>query len=170
MAKQQLTPRQTEIYGIIRDSIVNQQRAPTVREICDATGIKSPNGVMCHLKALERKGWISRKANLARAIQLTDEAGITPSAQIKVCVTGLGKGEPHALQGATLNIGELLIGAHAHVVLNGDFQQHGLTRGCVLVTSSRGHSRLNLNPKTRKIYNKPRTGTTPITMILTPTT
>ena len=34
--------------------------------------IKSPNGVMCHLKALERKGMISRESHMSRAIQLSD--------------------------------------------------------------------------------------------------
>ena len=35
-------------------------------------GIKSPNGVMCHLKALEKKGLITREEHSARAIQLVD--------------------------------------------------------------------------------------------------
>ena len=46
---------------------------PTVREIGDEFGIKSPNGVMCHLKALEKKGLITREPNLSRAIQLCDK-------------------------------------------------------------------------------------------------
>jgi len=33
---------------------------PAIRDICDAFSISSPNGVMCHLKALEKKGHISR--------------------------------------------------------------------------------------------------------------
>ena len=35
--------------------------------------IKSPNGVMCHLKALEKKGLIKRESFSARAIQLLDD-------------------------------------------------------------------------------------------------
>ena len=33
---------------------------------------RSPNGVMCHLKALEKKGLITREPNMSRAIQITD--------------------------------------------------------------------------------------------------
>ena len=68
-----LTPRQREIYEFVKDNIMNRGYGPTVREIGDEFGIKSPNGVMCHLKALEKKGLIIREPNLSRAIQLSDK-------------------------------------------------------------------------------------------------
>ena len=68
-----LTPRQREIYEFVKDNIMNRGYGPTVREIGDEFGIKSPNGVMCHLKALEKKGLITREPNLSRAIQLADK-------------------------------------------------------------------------------------------------
>ena len=67
-----LTDRQREIYEFIREKIESRGYGPTVREIGEAFDIKSPNGVMCHLKALEKKGLILRKENAARAIQLVD--------------------------------------------------------------------------------------------------
>jgi repressor LexA len=69
----QLTDRQRDIYLFIRDKIQNRGYGPTVREIGDNFQIGSPNGVMCHLKALEKKGLISREPNMSRAIQLTAE-------------------------------------------------------------------------------------------------
>jgi repressor LexA len=68
----QLTERQREIYEFIRDKIELRGYGPTVREIGEGFGIKSPNGVMCHLKALEKKGLIIREEHAARAIQLVD--------------------------------------------------------------------------------------------------
>src|SRR5687767_8080437 len=68
----QLTERQREIYEFIRDRIESRGYGPTVREIGEGFGIKSPNGVMCHLKALEKKGLITREEHAARAIQLVD--------------------------------------------------------------------------------------------------
>jgi repressor LexA len=68
----QLTQRQREIYDFIRSKIESRGYGPTVREIGNAFGIKSPNGVMCHLKALEKKGLIIREGFSARAIQLVD--------------------------------------------------------------------------------------------------
>lgn len=71
--RRSLTKRQQAIYDFIREKILNRGYGPTVREIGTAFSIKSPNGVMCHLKALERKGLISREGRMSRAIQLTDQ-------------------------------------------------------------------------------------------------
>jgi len=68
----QLTDRQRQIYDFIRDKIEGRGYGPTVREIGTAFDIHSPNGVMCHLNALEKKGLILRQRNSARAIQLVD--------------------------------------------------------------------------------------------------
>ena len=68
-----LTPRQREIYEFIRGKIQGRGYGPTVREIGNEFGIKSPNGVMCHLKALQKKGLIHREANMSRAIQLLQD-------------------------------------------------------------------------------------------------
>lgn len=67
----QLTARQQIVYDFIREKIVNRGYGPTVREIGEQMDIRSPNGVMCHLRALERKGMIIRAANKSRAIELT---------------------------------------------------------------------------------------------------
>jgi repressor LexA len=66
----QLTERQRAVYEFIRDKIRNRGYGPTVREIGNRFRIRSPNGVMCHLKALEKKGLITREPNMSRAIQL----------------------------------------------------------------------------------------------------
>ncbi|MCS7045767.1 MAG: transcriptional repressor LexA [Gemmataceae bacterium] len=68
----QVTERQRQIYEFIRDKIESRGYGPTVREIGMKFEIKSPNGVMCHLKALEKKGLIKREEHAARAIQLVD--------------------------------------------------------------------------------------------------
>ncbi len=70
---EKLTKRQLAVYEFIRDKIRGRGYGPTVREIGKEFGISSPNGVMCHLKALERKGVITREPNMSRAIQLAAE-------------------------------------------------------------------------------------------------
>ncbi|MCC9605632.1 transcriptional repressor LexA [Blastopirellula sp. JC732] len=85
-ALDQLTQRQRDVFSFIREKIVSRGYGPTVREIGDQFEISSPNGVMCHLKALEKKGLISREPNMSRAIQLTcdeqDEVGLPLVGQI----------------------------------------------------------------------------------------
>lgn len=68
----QLTDRQRNIYDFIREKIESRGYGPTVREIGEAFEIASPNGVMCHLHALVKKGLITRDPRHARAIQLVD--------------------------------------------------------------------------------------------------
>lgn len=70
----QLTERQQKVYQFIHEKITQRGYGPTVREIGERFGISSPNGVMCHLKALEKKGLIRRSPNKSRAIELTREA------------------------------------------------------------------------------------------------
>lgn len=69
-----LTKRQKEVLLLIKEKIETRGYGPTVREIGEEFDISSPNGVMCHLKALEKKGLITREPNMSRAIQLTPEA------------------------------------------------------------------------------------------------
>ncbi|MCA9063861.1 MAG: repressor LexA [Planctomycetaceae bacterium] len=83
--KTSLTKRQREIYEFLKEKITNRGYGPTVREIGVEFDIRSPNGVMCHLKALERKGLIQREQNMSRAIQLAE----TPQNRLNVPLLGV---------------------------------------------------------------------------------
>ena len=82
-ASAKLTERQQVIYDFIRGLIVRRGYGPTVREIAQRMDISSPNGVMGHLKALERKGFIRRDSRRARAIELAEGM----AASRKACAT-----------------------------------------------------------------------------------
>jgi len=86
MSLDQLTSRQREVLDFIREKIKGRGYGPTVREIGEHFDINSPNGVMCHLKALEKKNIITREPNMSRAIQITnvgrEEDGIPLVGQI----------------------------------------------------------------------------------------
>ena len=71
-SKLPLTARQREALEFIRRCVRKRGYGPTVREIGDQMGINSPNGVVGHLVALERKGFIHREANLSRSIMLVE--------------------------------------------------------------------------------------------------
>jgi repressor LexA len=88
-----LTPRQREIYTFIRSKIQGRGYGPTVREIGLEFDIKSPNGVMCHLKALQKKGLIHREPNMSRAIQMLDEPTGAQPAGLKL-VGRIAAGQP----------------------------------------------------------------------------
>ena len=67
-----LTKQQQLVYDFIRQCMIARGYGPTVREIGEHMGIRSPNGVMCHLRALEKKAMILRTANKSRAIELAE--------------------------------------------------------------------------------------------------
>jgi repressor LexA len=67
-----LGARQQDVYRFIIGYQRQYECAPTVREIAEGLGIGSTNTVDYHLKALERKGFIRRRGNLARAIEIVD--------------------------------------------------------------------------------------------------
>ena len=64
----ELTKRQQEIFDFIKRYSSDHGYPPTVREIGKRFGIGNPNGVVCHLKALVRKGRIKRVAGISRGI------------------------------------------------------------------------------------------------------
>lgn len=66
-----LSQKQLQIYEYICDCVKTRGYPPSVREICDAVGLKSPSTVHMHLGTLEKHGYISRGAGKTRAITLT---------------------------------------------------------------------------------------------------
>jgi repressor LexA len=76
MEKQTLTSRQKEILDYMESFTVELGYPPTVREICKATGLRSPRSVSQHLQALERKGWIERGRDKSRAIRFLHKSVI----------------------------------------------------------------------------------------------
>ncbi len=66
---QGLTHRQQMVLDYIRRSISDRGYPPTLREIGAFMGIRSTNGVNDHLRALERKGYLTREDMKSRALR-----------------------------------------------------------------------------------------------------
>jgi len=69
-----LTDRQRQIFDFIAEYHERERIGMTIRGICQQFGIASPNGAVCHLKALVEKGWVTRRRCAARSIIPTREA------------------------------------------------------------------------------------------------
>ncbi len=67
-----LSRMQQRVYDYIVESIARQGYAPSVREIGEALGLKSPSTVHFHIKHLEELGLIEKGAGKGRAIALKD--------------------------------------------------------------------------------------------------
>ncbi|WP_432409544.1 transcriptional repressor LexA [Wukongibacter sp. M2B1] len=67
-----LTKQQSKILEFIRNEVNTKGYPPSVREICEAVGLKSTSTVHGHLRRLEKKGYIRRDSTKPRAIELLD--------------------------------------------------------------------------------------------------
>ena len=76
-----LTARQKAVLEYISDSIDSRGYPPTLREIGNHLGIRSTNGVNDHLRALERKGYLTREDMKSRTLRLVRTPDGRPSSR-----------------------------------------------------------------------------------------
>lgn len=70
------TARQKEILSYIVAHVRQHQTPPTYREIQEHFDIASPNGVVCHVKALVAKGLLEINGNgLSRSMKVVQKPG-----------------------------------------------------------------------------------------------
>ena len=68
-----LTDAQNELYGWIKDYMKNFKHSPSIRQMMQAMGLKSPAPIQSRLKHLQEKGYISWQEGKARTMQIVDE-------------------------------------------------------------------------------------------------
>ena len=68
-----ISDKQKQILEYIKQEILNKGYPPTVRDICDAVGLKSTSSVHSHLESLEKNGYIRRDPTKPRAIEIIDD-------------------------------------------------------------------------------------------------
>ena len=68
-----LTQAQNELYGWIKEYMKNFQHSPSIRQMMQAMGLKSPAPIQSRLKHLQEKGYISWQEGKARTMQIVDE-------------------------------------------------------------------------------------------------
>lgn len=69
-----LTSRQREVLEFVRHFILTVGYPPTVREICERFGFRSPNAGKNHLARLVSKGYLTIDPIKSRGIHLTSKA------------------------------------------------------------------------------------------------
>ena len=55
-----ITNKQREVLEYLKQQVLQKGYPPSVREICDAVGLKSTSSVHAHLESLERNGYIRK--------------------------------------------------------------------------------------------------------------
>jgi repressor LexA len=69
-ASQELTPAQRELYDWLADYIGSHRHSPSIRQMMEAMGLRSPAPIQSRLRHLQQKGWITWQEGQARTLQL----------------------------------------------------------------------------------------------------
>ncbi len=83
-----LTPQQQRIQAFIEHSLDSRGVPPSMREICDNTGLSSTSSVSHQLGQLERAGYIRRHPGTARTLEVINRLTPEPDAPV-AAVTSL---------------------------------------------------------------------------------
>ena len=65
-----LTTAQQELYDWLADFIAQHRHSPSIRQMMEAMGLRSPAPVQSRLRHLQQKGWITWQEGQARTLQL----------------------------------------------------------------------------------------------------
>ena len=101
-----LTDAQNELYVWIKNYMRNFQHSPSIRQMMQAMGLKSPAPIQSRLKHLQEKGYISWQEGKARTMQIVDE--ITGGVPIMGSVAAGGLIETYSDVYENLDISEIL--------------------------------------------------------------
>ncbi|SAY38594.1 SOS-response repressor and protease LexA (EC 3.4.21.88), partial [Candidatus Synechococcus spongiarum] len=65
-----LTAAQQELYDWIVEFLNDHGHAPSIRQMMEAMGLRSPAPIQSRLRYLQKKGWIQWQPGRARTLQL----------------------------------------------------------------------------------------------------
>ena len=74
MPEEALTTAQQELYDWLVDFIGDHHHSPSIRQMMQAMGLRSPAPIQSRLRHLQQKGWIKWQEGQARTLQLIDES------------------------------------------------------------------------------------------------
>ena len=72
-SEENLTQAQNELYEWIKEYMRDFKHSPSIRQMMQAMGLKSPAPIQSRLKHLQQKGFISWQEGKARTLQIVDE-------------------------------------------------------------------------------------------------
>ena len=114
-----LTQAQNELYGWIKDYVKQFQHSPSIRQMMQAMGLKSPAPIQSRLKHLQEKGYISWQEGKARTMQIVDE--IVEGVPIMGSVAAGGLIETYSDINESLDISDVLKKKNVFaLIVNGD--------------------------------------------------
>ena len=103
-----LTPAQQELYDWLADYIGLHHHSPSIRQMMQAMGLRSPAPVQSRLRHLQQKGWITWKEGQARTLQLLGDLGGSKGVPVLGAVAAGGLVETYSDIEERLDLSEVL--------------------------------------------------------------
>ena len=94
----EITSQQQRVLDCIQNHLKKTGFPPTRADICRELGFKSPNSAETHLRALEKKGFISIESGTSRGISIINSQQITEDAQEYPVIGLVAAGSPTLAQ------------------------------------------------------------------------
>ena len=94
----EITSQQQRVLDCIQIHLKKTGFPPTRADICRELGFKSPNSAETHLRALEKKGFISIESGTSRGISIINSQQITEDAQEYPVIGLVAAGSPTLAQ------------------------------------------------------------------------
>ena len=94
----EITSQQQRVLDCIQNHLKKTGFPPTRADICRKLGFKSPNSAETHLRALEKKGFISIERGTSRGISIINNQQITEDAQEYPVIGLVAAGSPTLAQ------------------------------------------------------------------------
>ena len=70
MPLEALTAAQQELYDWLAEFIADNRHSPSIRQMMQGMGLRSPAPIQSRLRHLQQKGWITWQEGQARTLQL----------------------------------------------------------------------------------------------------
>ena len=103
----QLTDAQNELFEWIKNYIRDFQHSPSIRQMMEGMGLKSPAPIQSRLRHLQEKGYISWQEGRARTLQLVNDL-VTKNVPILGSIAAGGLIESYSDVSDELDVSEIL--------------------------------------------------------------
>ena len=97
------------VYHFLRSYISEYGYAPSVRDICDGTGLASTSTVFAHLRNLAKAGLIRKTGNQPRCLVLVEDYPVNTIADMAKAFVAKGKEPPESISGSSRQLFEVMV-------------------------------------------------------------
>jgi len=129
----ELTSAQKELYDWLEEFIRKHRHSPSIREMMEAMGLRSPAPIQSRLRHLQQKGWITWQEGQARTLRLL--GGLAGGIPLLGSVAAGGLVEPFADLSERLDLAPVLEtrGLYALTVHGDSMVEAHITEGDVVL-------------------------------------